>query len=394
MTNNRPIYSKDKEGKMVLMRPSERLREKDLQKDIAKHPELISEDGEKLLLVSREQGVRDAENGPIRWAIDHLFVSPDAIPVLVEAKLASNSEVRRKVVGQLLEYAAHAAFWSPEELENSFRTTCERYNKNYSTLLKEFADEKNYENFWRNVVDNVAIGKMHLMIVSDEIPPETQKVVEYLNGQTRAKVRAVEISHFEHGDDHIVLAPRLIGETQQSKDVKRRIDVENWKDEHFKKWAAAATKDGVDEHFRAGAEEHLRIMEKLNLKLRVLKESSLVAYNQIDNAEHNVLTLYDIEGERAGPKIEFKFGDVKDRFNAMKVPLEPDPSMRKELVERLRGVVGELIQDNPEGKPSFSLKILTDAVKANNNELLNNYEQFVRDYVSNYIVPASAEPRS
>ena len=40
-----------------------------------------------------------------RWSLDHLFVSRTGIPVLIEVKRASDTRLRREVVGQLLDYA-------------------------------------------------------------------------------------------------------------------------------------------------------------------------------------------------------------------------------------------------------------------------------------------------
>jgi hypothetical protein len=46
-----------------------------------------------------------------------LFLDQDAIPTLVEVKRSTNTDIRRKVVGQLLDYAANAvAYWLVEVL--------------------------------------------------------------------------------------------------------------------------------------------------------------------------------------------------------------------------------------------------------------------------------------
>ena len=85
-----------------------------LQKLIADHPELL--DGEQIrpadprrwLLVTREKGIADGPDAGNRWSVDHLMIDQDAVPTFVEVKRSSNSEIRRSVVGQMLDYAAHA----------------------------------------------------------------------------------------------------------------------------------------------------------------------------------------------------------------------------------------------------------------------------------------------
>jgi hypothetical protein len=57
--------------------------EKDLQRYLAAHPELLSSDApgderRRWLLVRREMGVADHEGGGDRWSLDHLFVDQDA----------------------------------------------------------------------------------------------------------------------------------------------------------------------------------------------------------------------------------------------------------------------------------------------------------------------------
>jgi len=72
------------------------------------------------LLVSREMRV-SGDQGADRGSLDHLFLDQDAIPTLVEVKRSENSQIRREVVGQMLDYAANGvAFWSVEEIRSRY----------------------------------------------------------------------------------------------------------------------------------------------------------------------------------------------------------------------------------------------------------------------------------
>ena len=65
------------------------------------------------LLISREVGVPGEAHGGAKWALDHLFIDQDGIPTLVDVKRSTNSQIRREVVGQLLDYAANGSvYWS------------------------------------------------------------------------------------------------------------------------------------------------------------------------------------------------------------------------------------------------------------------------------------------
>ena len=90
---------------------------------IADHPELL--DGQQIrrghagrwILITREKGIAPSQGEAARWAVDHLIIDQDAVPTLAEVKRGSNPEIRRTIVGQLMEYAAHAVDrhvdWTP-----------------------------------------------------------------------------------------------------------------------------------------------------------------------------------------------------------------------------------------------------------------------------------------
>lgn len=98
------------------------LTEADLQTLVAEHPELLAgdemtpADPRRWLLVGREIGIPGTEDGVNRWAIDHIFIDQACIPTFVEVKRASNPEIRRAIIGQMLEYATHARYWPPANL--------------------------------------------------------------------------------------------------------------------------------------------------------------------------------------------------------------------------------------------------------------------------------------
>jgi hypothetical protein len=104
-----------------------------LQTLLADYPDLLAGDQiddtapRSWLLVSREIGVPDAEAAPDRWAVDHLFLNQDGVPTLVEVKRSSDTRIHREVVGQMLDYGAHAAaFWPAERIRATFEAECEK----------------------------------------------------------------------------------------------------------------------------------------------------------------------------------------------------------------------------------------------------------------------------
>ena len=121
------IYTATGDGKLEALEETPFPTEDELQALIAEHPELL--DGEQIrpgdarrwILVTREKGIAPSPGEAARWAVDHLIIDQDAVPTLAEVKRGSNPEIRRTIVGQLLEYAAHAArTWTADTLRHAF----------------------------------------------------------------------------------------------------------------------------------------------------------------------------------------------------------------------------------------------------------------------------------
>ena len=121
------IYTSTGEGNLEAPEETSFSTEDELQKLIAEHPELL--DGEQIrpgdalrwILITREKGIAASSGEGARWSVDHLIVDQDAVPTLAEVKRGSNPEIRRTIVGQILEYAAHASeTWTASELRSAF----------------------------------------------------------------------------------------------------------------------------------------------------------------------------------------------------------------------------------------------------------------------------------
>lgn len=204
--------------------------EEELQKLIAEHPKLLAWEqmnpGGSMdwVLVRREMGIAQDVGAGDRWAVDHLFIDQDAVPTLVEVKRRDNPELRRKVVGQMLEYAAHAwQTWTADGLRHTFEDRCREESLDPNDELKTLLDEKeDADGFWVRVGDNLAAKRLRLLFVADDIPDELTRVVEFLNAtMPSVEVLAVEIKKFDGGGIR-TLVPRLIGRTAKPAGAKRQ----------------------------------------------------------------------------------------------------------------------------------------------------------------------------
>jgi len=240
------IYLIREDGELVEMTGQAYDSEDLLQGLLARYPRLLAGDQidstapRRWLLISRETPVPAEEEGSGRWSVDHLFLDQDAVPTLVEVKRSSDTRIRREVVGQMLDYAANAVvYWPIERIRAQFESTCERRNSDPEDALGEFlGPDADPEDFWQRVKTNLQAGKVRLLFVADQIPPELRRVVEFLNAQMDpAEVLAVEIRQYV-GEEFKTLVPRVIGQTIEA-ERKRSQRAEPWNRERF--FAALAT---------------------------------------------------------------------------------------------------------------------------------------------------------
>lgn len=197
-----------------------------LQGYLARYPDLLAGDQidstvpRRWLLVAQEAPLASEEDGAGRWSVDHLFLDQDAVPTIVEVKRSTDTRIRREVVGQMLDYAANGvAYWSVDRLKAEFEADPES-EQDISDLLED--PDADPEEFWQKVKTNLQAGKVRLVFVSDKIPDELRRIVEFLNEQMDpAEVLAVEIKQFVSQDSKLkTLVPRIIGQTTKAQDHK------------------------------------------------------------------------------------------------------------------------------------------------------------------------------
>ena len=217
------IYTLTPQGELKSSEEKRFSAESEIQKLIADHPELLA--GEQIdpenplrwILIRREMPIED-------WAVDHLLIDQYARPTLVEVKRGDNPDNRRKVVGQMLDYAATAAgVWSRDELRQAFEKMVKDRDDDPYDALREFLKPDNEMesddfagNFWEMVSTNLEANRLRLLFVADDIPDQLERVIKFLNQQMpNIEVLAVEVKQYSglSGDALVpdTLVPRVIG---------------------------------------------------------------------------------------------------------------------------------------------------------------------------------------
>lgn len=231
------VYLVSAEG-MTEMRHARYETEDLLQRLLERYPALLSgrqvnpAQPREWLLIAREQGVPKSDGGADQWSADHLFVDQDGIPTIVEVKRSTDTRIRREVVGQMLDYAANGVrYWPVERLQRDLASQfpgdgpqqVEQADQAVRDLLARAQfDGATPDAFWSQVADNLTAGRIRMLFVADVIPPELQRIIEFLNEQmTHCEVLGIEIRQYT-AEGHQVLAPTVIGHSSVSRQVKRQ----------------------------------------------------------------------------------------------------------------------------------------------------------------------------
>lgn len=321
-----------------------------LQELIARYPNLLagdqisSDSPRRWLLIKREMTVPCELQGSGRWSMDHLFLDQDAIPTLIEVKRSTDTRIRREVVGQMLDYAANAvAYWPVEAFRSQFDNQCELDLVDADHKLTEFlADSMSVEDFWQRAKTNLQAGKIRMVFVADQIPPELRRIIEFLNEQLDpAEVLGVEIKQYLGGQGLRTLVPRVVGQTAEA-EKKKSVSIErrNWDEHSFYQDCENRNSPEVVTAIRA-------------LHQTVSGKASYINYG-VGKKDGNIIPRFD---DNRGKQQFINFssgGGVGITLQGHQTEPFSDEATRLELLRRLNEVPGVQIKDTP--CPSFKLK--------------------------------------
>lgn len=351
---NESIFLLDKDGRLTEMNESGYITEDHLQELLALYPKLIS--GSQInpavpckwLLISREFGVPDDLNASNRWSLDHLFLDHEGIPTLIEVKRSSDTRIRREVIGQVLDYAANAvSYWSIEEIQHRHEQKCKTINLDPEAEISAFLDGvMDIDTFWENTKTNLKAGKIRMLIVADSIPKETQRIIEFLNGQmSPAEILGVEIKQFINGNLK-TLVPRVLGQTAIAEMTKGRATKTAgfWDESSFDR--ESVTKNGqqaatINQTLRKWAESKAEI----SYGKGTASGSMQIWFRSKNNGNLSFLVMYT-------------YGTVEMQFQFMKEPYTSN-TQKQIFIEKLNNIPGINIPLDKIGKrPSISYSLL------------------------------------
>ena len=347
------VYLIQDNGQLVEMTQQPPPNEDHLQRLVADYPNLLAGDQinptapRRWLLISREVPLASEPDGGPRWSVDHLFLDQDAIPTLVEVKRASDTRIRREVVGQLLEYAANAViYWPIETIRHYFETGCGARDLDPDQVLSDFLVGGDADAFWVQVQTNLQAGRLRLVFLADAIPPELRRIVEYLNQQMNpTEVLAVEVRQYGGEGKQRVLTPLVLGTLEKSSPPTS----------NKQPWTAASFFPELEGRHGRQAASTARAL------LNWATSRGLRIWWGAGARSGSFFPILDLRAGAAYTFAVWTYQSVEIQFQYMAVPPFNDEAHRDELRRRLNEISGVNIPaDRLSKRPSILLQDLRD----------------------------------
>ncbi len=151
--------------------------------------------------------------------IDICIVSPSGAITVVECKLSKNSEPRRLVIGQVLDYASALQTDGFSAFQNSWRA------KN-GPDLDQLLDHAGVA----TLKTNLTTGAINLCLAVDTIDEDLRRLIEYLYliSKDSIEVTALQLSYARHGTLEILIPSTFGTEIAHSKSPNRSQSAEKW----------------------------------------------------------------------------------------------------------------------------------------------------------------------
>jgi hypothetical protein len=151
-------------------------------------------------------------------AIDLLYVTPEGKLIILEAKLWRNPEARRKVIGQILDYAKEISRWTYEglqrEITRSLRTSAGTPKRLYDLVAEQYPDLVEAD-FVDAVSRSLKHGEFLLLIVGDGIREGVAAITEFIenHGTLHFSFGLVEMAIYRLDNKDLLVQPRVLAQT-------------------------------------------------------------------------------------------------------------------------------------------------------------------------------------
>jgi hypothetical protein len=154
---------------------------------------------------------------------DSIYINENGFISIVECKLWRNPEARRKVVGQILDYAKELAKWNYDQFQNACLKARVGKENSLFEIIQFLNPDAEESMFIDRVQRNLNKGRFLLLIVGDGIRENMEELADYIhrNGNLNFTLGLVELPVFKNPfGEELIVTPRILAKT---KEIERTI---------------------------------------------------------------------------------------------------------------------------------------------------------------------------
>ncbi len=148
--------------------------------------------------------------------LDLVFINERGLLTFVECKLWRNPEARRKVIGQILDYAQDISRWSYENLDAAVRKADGSSGRSLWEIARDHFNLSDEAVFIDRVTKHLRNGTFLLLVAGDGIRENTEAIATYLTRHAGIgfALGLVEEQIFRlPGSDKLLVQPRILAKT-------------------------------------------------------------------------------------------------------------------------------------------------------------------------------------
>lgn len=304
--------------------------------------------------------------------VDVVYVTRTGRPVIVEAKLWRNPESRRKVIGQILDYAKELSRWNYAAFDAAVRRARRAEDgetpKGLTEILGYAANSPESARFFDALSQSLKRGDLLLLIVGDGIREGVGAIAEFLEGHASLHFTfgLVEMAVYRMPDGGQLVQPRVLAQST----IVRRIVVDLRHESIEASEADAASEDDgseVSPETIANRERFQKFWSGFMARLRLDDRSQPVRspakvqnqYFDMPKGSDAWVSAYVAPSvNRAGVYLTFSKGPIGDRIyaallddhdeivRALGIPVEWESDGRKHWIVTANNYAGRLLEDH------------------------------------------------
>lgn len=223
------IDGTNQDSKWEALAPMEYVNEDELQRLLdSGSAELIPADpalDEAHVVFARELSTG---SGPI----DLIGIGSSGSITIMECKLARNHQIKREVVGQVLDYAA--SLWETDLLALSDAFRARAGSDPFEAIRRQFGEDAesfDEEACRSEVARRLREGDFRLLVAVDRIDPELRRIIQYVNSRggpgPGLRLVAVEFPRYQQGTIQ-VLVPEAYGDELAQRKASTSRESRRW----------------------------------------------------------------------------------------------------------------------------------------------------------------------